>query len=59
MSLKLFHFVFIGASIVLAIWFGLWLMGRSAVGSSAAFAVAAALVGYLLFFSRKVRREHL
>ena len=59
MSLKWFHVVFVGASIVLAVWFGVWLMGRSAAGAAAAFLTAAALIAYLVFFRRKAEREHL
>ena len=56
MSLKAFHVLFITASVLLAFAMAAWLMKRSALGATAAFAAGLALIGYEVWFLRKARR---
>lgn len=56
MNLKVFHFVFIVASIALAVVVGVWCLRVTTAGAVAAFAAAAALVVYLFWFIAKMRR---
>jgi hypothetical protein len=65
-SLKAFHVIFISAAILLALWLGVWAWGqREASGGSGggyvalscgAFAAAAGLVVYEVWFLRKTRK---
>jgi hypothetical protein len=59
MSLKAFHVVFIAASIVLAVGFGLWALsiggGTNLLVALTSFASAVALVAYEVGFLRKCR----
>ena len=64
MSLKAFHVIFISAAVLLALWLGVWAWDqRQAVGgggflalSCGAFAAAAGLVVYEVWFLRKTRK---
>ncbi len=64
MSLKAFHVIFISAAVVLAVWLGLWSWDqRQAEGGGSwlaltcgAFAAAAGLVVYEVWFLRKTRK---
>lgn len=67
MSLKAFHVIFISAATLLALWLGVWAWGqREASGGSdggswtaltfGAFAAAAGLVVYEVWFLRKTRK---
>lgn len=56
MNLRYFHFVFIVASIALAVVVGIWCLNVTKLGAFAAFAAAAALVVYLFWFVAKMRR---
>lgn len=55
MSLKAFHVVFILASAALSVLFGLWARqnGQSGAAVVTAFTLAAALMGYLIWFLKK------
>lgn len=64
MSLKAFHVIFISAAVLLALWLGVWAWNqRQAAGgggfvalSCGAFAAAAGLVVYEVWFLRKTRK---
>ena len=60
MSLKGFHVLFITASVLLAVGFGVWALRRPDGGYHAAgvgaFVVAAGLIAYETWFLRKSRR---
>jgi hypothetical protein len=56
-SLKWFHVVFIGLSIVMAVGFGVWaLTHQYAVLGGLSLAVAALLAVYARYFLRKARK---
>jgi len=63
-SLKAFHVIFVSAAVLLAVWLGFWAWDqRQAVGgggwlafSCGAFAAAAGLVVYEVWFLRKTRK---
>ena len=64
MSLKAFHVIFISAAVLLAVWLGLWAWDqRQTAGGGGwlaltcgAFAAAAGLVVYEVWFLRKTRK---
>jgi len=63
-SLKAFHVIFISAAVLVALWLGVWAWDqRQAAGGSGflalscgAFAAAAGLVVYEVWFLRKTRK---
>ena len=64
MSLKAFHVIFISAAVLLALWLGVWAWDQRQAAdgggffalSCGAFAAAAGLVVYEVWFLRKTRQ---
>ncbi len=56
MSLKAFHIFFILVSIALTLWLGFYALPSNKAAGSAAFAAAAALTAYLVWFLLKLKR---
>ncbi len=57
MNLKVIHIVFVGSAVLLALFFGGWCLAQGVgyrIGALLSFVVAAALVGYGVWFWRKI-----